>query len=544
MQWLGRRSLLTKFSVAMAVVALPLLLLYPLYVLPSLRAQHREERVAALKPVVESAFGILEAYAAKEHAGELSREQAQAAAKALLQGLRYAGTEYFWVNDLEARLVMHPFLPAMVGKDMSGYRDPLGKPVFSDIVALAKSRGEGSVEYTATRAGSTEYIPKVSYVKRFEPWGWVLGTGVYVEDIEREAAEAQRKLLMGLAVAALLAVGMGLGFSRSVVRPVKALADAAHQVARGDLHVTVPVESEDEVGRLGQAFNAMVTAIQEMVGGLGEVARATAADAERIGHSTEAMRRLSREQSEQLRHMAESVQDMSRGVSHGAEEARGTAAAAAASGRTAAEGSEVVEHTARKITEIVEVVERAAQTVGRLQTSGEVVAQMLRAIEDVAEETQMVAINTAIEAARAGENGKGFGVVAAEIRKLAHRSREVAQQIGTLLQQNQEDTGAAVALMRQGTAKVREGLTLSSTTGEALARIVSSADAMAERVGRLAEDNAKSSSAGESLAGRMQALSERSVETAAGVDQIGRAVEDLEARARQLREMAARFKVA
>jgi methyl-accepting chemotaxis protein len=156
----------------------------------------------------------------------------------------------------------------------------------------------------------------------------------------------------------------------------------------------------------------------------------------------------------------------------------------------------------------------------------------------------MVAINTAIEAARAGEHGKGFGVVAAEIRKLAHRSREVAQQIATLLQQNQEDTSAAAALMRQGTAKVREGLTLSSTTGEALARIVSSAGAMAERVSRLAEDNAKRSSAGESLAGRMQGLSERSVETAAGVDQIGKAVEDLESRARQLREMAARFKVA
>jgi methyl-accepting chemotaxis protein len=543
-QWLGRRSLLTKFTLAMGVVALPLLLLYPLFVLPALRAQHREARVRALKPVVDTAFGLLETYAAKERAGELTREQAQARARELLEGLRHDGTEYFWVNDEAARLVMHPFLPAMVGKDLSGYRDPRGKAVFTDVVALAKARGEGAIEYTATRAGSTDYIPKVSYVKRFAPWGWVLGTGVYLEDIEREVSAAQRRLLLGLAVAMLLAVGVGLGFSRHVVRPVRVLADAANQVARGDLRVKVPVTSEDEVGRLGQAFNTMVLAIQEMVGGMGEVARATAADAERIGRSTEAMTRTAREQSAQLRRMAESVGEMSRAVSSGAQEARETARAAQASGRTAEEGSAAVEHTARKMTEMVEVVERSTQMVARLQASSQVVTQMLRLIQDVADETQMVAINTAIESARAGEHGKGFGVVAGEVRKLAHRSREVAQQIATLLQQNQEDTSAAATMMRQGTAKVREGLVLSSSTGEALGRILASVEQLAERVGRLAEDNARRSSAGESLAERMQRLSEGSAEAEAGVGQIAQAVEDLESRARQLQELSARFQAA
>jgi methyl-accepting chemotaxis protein len=541
---LGRHSLLKKFSLAMAVVALPLLLLYPLFVLPALRTQHREARVRALKPVVDTAYGVLETYEAKARAGELTREQAQARAAALLQGLRHDGTEYFWVNDDAARLVMHPYLPAMLGKDMSGYRDPRGKAVFTDIVALAKARGEGAIEYTATRAGSTDYIPKVSYVKRFAPWGWVLGTGVYLEDIEREVWATQRRLLLALAVAVLLAVGVGLGFSRHVVRPMRAMVEAANQVARGDLSVKVPVTSEDEVGRLGQAFNTMVVAIQEMVGGMGEVARATAGDAERIARSTEALTRTAREHSEQLRRMAEAVQGMSRAVSSGAQEARETAKAASESGRTAEEGSAAVEHTARKIAEMVEVVERSTQMVARLQASSQVVTQMLRLIQDVADETQMVAINTAIESARAGEHGKGFGVVAGEVRKLAYRSREVAQQIATLLQQNQDDTSAAATMMRQGVAKVREGLALSSTTGEALGRILASAEETAERVSRLAEDNAKRSSAGESLAERMQRLSERSVEAEAGVGQIAQAVEDLESRARHLKEMAARFKVA
>lgn len=542
MQVLGRRNLLTKFVLAMGVVALPLLLLYPLYVLPAIRAQHHEQRVRALKPVVETAFGVLKAYGEKERAGELTREQAQSAAAELLRGLRHSGAEYFWVNDASTRLVMHPYLPELLGQDMTGYRDPLGKAVFTEVTELAKTQGEGALHYAATRAGSSEFIPKVSYVKYFEPWGWVLGTGVYVEDIEREVAAVQRRLLLGLAVAVLLAVGMGLGFSRHVVRPVRALADAARRVAKGDLSTQVPVSSEDEVGRLGQAFNTMVAAIQEMVGGMGEVARATASDAERIGRATEAMKRTANEQSLQLARMVSALQEMSQGISRGAREARETAEAAAASGRTAEEGSAVVAQTARKIEEIVEVVERASRTVERLQESGQVVEQMLLLIEEVADETRMLAINTGIEAARAGEHGKSFAVVSAEVRQLANRSREVAQRIGTLLKESQESTGAATELMKQGSAKVREGLVLSSTTGEALARILSSAGEVVERVERLADEDVRRSSVGESLARRIQRLSEGSEETVAGVAQIARAVEDLESRARHLQELTARFK--
>jgi len=242
----------------------------PLYVLPTIREQHHEARVRALKPVVETAYGVLETYEAQERAGALTREQAQSAAKALLEGLRHAGAEYFWVNDESTRLVMHPYLPNMVGKDMSGYRDPLGKAVFTEVVAVAKEKGEGALHDAATRAngaGGTDYIPKVSYVKRFAPWGWVLGTGVYVEDIEREVAGAQRRLLLGLAVAVVLAGVVGVGFSRHVVRPVRMLADAARRVATGDLSVKVPVASEDEVGRLGEAFNTVVGPSRRWWGG-------------------------------------------------------------------------------------------------------------------------------------------------------------------------------------------------------------------------------------------------------------------------------------
>jgi methyl-accepting chemotaxis protein len=166
---------------------------------------------------------------------------------------------------------------------------------------------------------------------------------------------------------------------------------------------------------------------------------------------------------------------------------------------------------------------------------------MLRLIQQVADETQMLAVNTAIEAARAGQHGKGFSVVAGEVRKLANRTRDAAAQVQSLLGQSETDTAAAADLMRQGTAKVREGLGLSSAAGDALSRLVAGVREIEGHVERMAEENARQSASGESIAGRIQQLSVRSTESVAGVQQIARSVEDLHSRASRLKELAARF---
>jgi methyl-accepting chemotaxis protein len=537
----GRRSLLVKLCVAMGVVALPLLLAILGYVLPALREQLHADRVRALRQAVETAYGVLEAYEAQERAGTLTRAQAQEQAAALLERLRYSQVEYFWVNDLDTRLVMHPHLPAMLGKDLTGYRDVLGKAVFVDIVTLARARGEGALAYHATRPGSPDPIPKESYVKLFQPWGWVLGTGVYMEDLEREVAQARRRILLAVGGALVLAVLAGAYVSRRVVRPVRQLADAAHRVARGDLGTRVEVASSDEVGRLAEAFNTMVTGLREVVAALGEAARATAADAERIRAGAESLSLTTHEQAGALKNAADVVQEMSARVSQGAQDARQAAVAAARHGEVAREGGAVVGRASRKMAEIVEVVEHSAQTVSRLQASGKVTAELLRLIQQVANETQLLAVNTAIEAARAGERGKGFGVVAGEVRKLADRTRQAAEGVQALLGKSESDMAAAAELMQQGTAKVHEGLGLSSEAGEALSRLLAGVREIGGQVERMADENARQSASGEGIAGRIQALSARSAESVSGVEGIVRSVEDLRARATRLRELAARF---
>ncbi|WP_426756317.1 methyl-accepting chemotaxis protein [Myxococcus sp. Y35] len=530
-----------KLCVAMGVVALPLLLVILGFVLPQLREQLREDRVLALRQAVETAYGVLQAYEARERAGTLTRQEAQAQASALLEQLRYSEVEYFWVNDLDTRLVMHPHLPDMLGKDLKGYRDVRGKPVFVDIVTLARAQGEGAVSYEATRPGSPEAIPKESYVKLFAPWGWVLGTGVYVEDVEREVAAVRQRILVAVGGALLLALAAGMYLSRRVVRPVRELARAARRVARGDLDTRVEVRTSDEVGELSAAFNTMVAGLGEVVRALVDAAGATAADAERIRTSADALSVTTREQSDSLQRAAETVQGMSARVSQGAEAARTAAKAAVDTGAVAREGGAAVGQALRKMEEMVGVVERSAETVERLQASGRVTAEMLRLIQQVAEETQLLAVNTAIEAARAGQHGKGFAVVAGEVRKLANRTRDAAGQVQAMLSRSEADTRAAAELMRQGTAAVHEGLGLSSVAGNALSRLLAGVNEIGGKVERMADENTRQSESGEHIAGRIQALSVRSTESVAGVQQIARAVENLHARASKLKELASRF---
>ena len=530
-----------KLYIAMGVVALPLLLLQPLYVLPAIRTQLSEDRTRSLRQVVETAYSVLELFEARVRSGELTTLEAQAQAAQQLQQLRYGSNEYFWINDMSTRLVMHPYLPALLGKDLTGYRDANGKPVFVDIVRLARERGEGLIAYLATRPGETTPLPKESYVKLFAPWGWVVGTGVYVEDLDREVVGLQQRLVLAVCAALVLALLVGMAFSREVVKPVRQLAAAARQVKEGDLSATVEVKSDDEVGQLGRAFNTMVEGVRDMVKGLADVAVSTVADADRIRRSADALSKATREQSEQLKQLAESVQQMSRGLSQDAEQALDTAEVAAGNGRVAEEGGEAVKHASRKISEIVDVVQKSEEMVVRLQTSGAAVAQMLQLIQDVSNETNILAVNTAIEAARAGEHGKGFGVVASEVRKLAHRSREAVEQIEHLLKKNQEDTSTAAALMRLGTMRVEEGMQLSSTTAEALARIVTGAREIHLRVGQLAVDGARQSNSGESIAERIKSLSINSLESVSGVEQIAQSVVDLHSQAQYLWALAARF---
>jgi methyl-accepting chemotaxis protein len=214
----------------------------------------REDVGTATKELVESAFSVLKHFADEEQAGRMSRQQAQEAALSTIRVMRYRGQEYFWVNDMQPRMVMHPFSPHLEGKDLSDLKDPSGFKPFVAMVNTVKASGEGFVSYGWPKPGASEPQPKISFVKGFSPWGWVIGSGVYLDEVNAAVRSMTIELgTIALAIAALV-IGLGLLVGRSITGPIKLITKRMAGLSEGDIASGVPLAgSNNEFGQMARS---------------------------------------------------------------------------------------------------------------------------------------------------------------------------------------------------------------------------------------------------------------------------------------------------
>jgi methyl-accepting chemotaxis protein len=214
------------------------------------RSSMLEDHKAATRFAVESAWGVLDAFEKRVASGELTQEEARRQAIATVRTLRYNGEDYFWINDFGPRMVMHPAKPELEGKDLAAIKDPNGKAIFVEFVAVAKNQGAGFIEYMWPRPGADAPVAKVSYVRKFEPWGWIIGSGIYVDDVNaRVLQEAGWVALFALIVAAVIGV-IGFRLGRSIAARLQYAGGHAQAIAGGTLDRTISAGSRDEIGSL------------------------------------------------------------------------------------------------------------------------------------------------------------------------------------------------------------------------------------------------------------------------------------------------------
>ena len=228
------------------------------YGLRELRLTLLGDRQDKTRNLVEIAHGIVEHYGSMAGRGEIGLDAAQDAARTALRNLRYDGKEYFWINDMTPRMVMHPFRPDLEGQDLSANRDPAGKLLFVEFVRTVEARGSGFVGYLWPQPGATRPVPKLSYVKGYQPWGWVIGSGIYIDDVD---AIFGRQAAVTAAIAAViftLAVVLALRIVRGIVRPVRGLRQAMADLSDGHLDVTVPgTDARDELGDMARTLDVL-----------------------------------------------------------------------------------------------------------------------------------------------------------------------------------------------------------------------------------------------------------------------------------------------
>ncbi len=381
------------------------------FLLPQSRNSLMNEKYAATRHLVEVAYSILENYGRQADAGGMSQTDAQQQAMAEIKKIRYDGKNYFWINDLAPVMIMHPFKSELDGQDLSGFKDPNGKHLFVEMARVCRAKGEGFVDYYWPKPGFDKPVPKISFVKLYEPWGWIVGTGIYVEDVAAQIGRQRNHIVLAVIFLILATLILSYLVSRMITRRLSRAVEMSGRIAAGDIAVDIGFQGNDEVGRLIESMRNMTARLNDILARIQTTSESMAAGSQEMSASSEMQSQGATEQASHLEEISSSMEQMTSNINQNAENAAETEKIARQAASDAEDGGRQVENTVAAMKNI---------------------ADKISVIEEIARQTNLLALNAAIEAARAGEAGRGFAVVAAEVRKLAERSGEAAKEIGQL----------------------------------------------------------------------------------------------------------------
>jgi methyl-accepting chemotaxis protein len=479
----------------LAVLAVSLLVLIGFMLIHESHNQLFEQKKNDIRHVVETAAGIVADYDKRAAAGEMTREQAQELAKKALSAMRYEGQEYLFVTSSEGVNLVNPAVPKLIGTNMINLRDPNGRPFVQEILDIGKNNGRGFDSYSYPKPPGTEPTPKVSYVIGYQPWGWVIGTGVWYTDIDDMQAEITRTAVIWLVGGAImLLLGVSL-LTRSIVKPVGRLTESLKRLAGGDIEAPVAGSDRgDEFGAIARAVEEVretvrnqmtermrqddeakaLAAAERQAAEQREAAEAKAAAGREEAARKTAMHKLANEfeaaigsiigavssasaeleaSASTLTRTANTTQQLAGVVASASEDASANVqSVASATEQMTSSITEIgrqVQQSSKIAVEAVKQAEKTDTRIAELSKAAARIGDVVKLITAIAEQTNLLALNATIEAARAGEAGKGFAVVAQEVKALASQTAKATEEIGAQIAGMQTATQESVAAIKE-----------------------------------------------------------------------------------------------
>ncbi|MDR4494400.1 MAG: methyl-accepting chemotaxis protein [Nitrospirales bacterium] len=350
--------------------------------------------------------------------------------------------------------------------------------------------------------------------------------------------------MMGIIVMCLLAVYWMVHLF--VLKPLYALSAIACDIAQGegDLTRRVPVGTRsDEIAELARYVNVFIEKMQRAILLVSEGTNRLASSTVQLSTTADSAVRAAEGQDSRVVQSASAVEEMTMTAGEVARNSNDAANIAQETAQTAKNGQMVMEQTVNGMQQVSQAVMQASTIITTLGRSSDQIGEIVGVIEDIADQTNLLALNAAIEAARAGEQGRGFAVVADEVRKLAERTTKATKEIGDMIRQIQQDTKTAVGSMEQGTHKVEAGVALANKTGEALAKIYSMVNVTSGMIQQIAQAAEEQSVATRQIASDLESVTRTTRETTQGVTQSAQACRDLSLLASDLQKMVRAFKV-
>ena len=469
---------LRKFSIRKRVIFLLGSVLSGLIVLSSITLSNAykslmEQKYSSNQQVVETVHGIVKHFQKLEQDGLLNKEDAQKQAIDVLNSLRYDKTNYFWINDYTATMIMHPIKPALIGKDLSGLKDIDGTAFFQEMVNVVTEKGEGFVPYKWPKPGVEDPVQKISYVKGFSSWQWIVGSGTYIDDID-VIFSSQRNLLLASATCIMLLIGfLGYFIGKSIIIPTNQASNLMKDIARGEGDLTRVLDSraQDEISRLAHYFNEFTKKMRDSLGDVAENSNIVLNHSDSVANASESAQQLTQNQNDITAQVATAMEQMTSQIRDVSDNAGAAEKAANDARGNTNQSKTIISNTINQMQSLSANIDGVSQVIASLAAESDNIGSVLDVIRGIAEQTNLLALNAAIEAARAGEQGRGFAVVADEVRTLANRTEQSTNEIQTMIQKLQSGAQEAVAAVKTSQDISNQTVEQTSKADESLSEI-------------------------------------------------------------------------